>query len=199
IALDPKDGRGYYWKAACVGKIAQIRNLLRAFLSAGTVRDLLFTAARMEPQDGEIWYVLAEIYSQIPGFPISFGNTAYAVSLGRKGLEARRQQVARGSELSIPEDYYIQLAKELVRRGWSESERRERQSEEATSFASNTDPVERFFYYEGAVAIPPLSDREEAIQIDRGVVSRLSVLTSLTLSQQRDLRVATQDLKDWSR
>jgi tetratricopeptide (TPR) repeat protein len=199
IALDPQGGRGYYWKAACVGKIAQIKNLLRAFISAGTVRELLFTAARLDPEDGEIWYVLAEIYSQIPGFPISFGNTAYAVSLGRKGLEARKQQVARGRELSVPEDYYLQLAKELVRRGWSESERRQRQSEEAKSFASNPDPVEKFFYYEGVVSIPPLSDREEAIQIDRGVVSRLSALKSLTPSQQNYLRIATQDLKAWSR
>lgn len=199
IALDPKIGRAYYWKAAAVGKISQIRNLLRAFIKAPEVRDLLFKAGRLDPGDGEVWYVLAQLYSMIPGFPLSFGNTAYAVSLGRKGLDARKQQFADGSEPNVPEDYYIQLAKELARRGWSKQERERRHPEEAKKYASSSDPVEKNFYYEGAVQIPSLSDREEAIGIDRKVVERLNALSKRTPTQENDLRVAQKDLKSWER
>ncbi len=199
ISLDPKIGRAYYWKAAAVGKISQIKNLLRAFIKAPEVRNLLFKAGRLDPGDGEVWYVLAQLYSMIPGFPISFGNTVYAVSLGRKGLNARKQQVADGSEPNVPEDYHIQLAKELARRNWSKQEREQRQPEEAQKYASSTDPVEKNFYYEGVVKIPALSDREEAISIDRKVVERLNALSKRTPTEENDLRVARKDLKSWER
>ncbi len=199
IALDPRSAKAYYWKAACVGKIAQIQNLLRAFLSAGTVRDLLFTAGRLDPSDGEIWYVLAQLYSQIPGFPISFGNTAYAVSLGRKGLAARIAQVAERTEPNVPEDYYIQLARELVRRNWSEAERASRKAEEAAKYRATSNPVTRNFYYEGVVTIPKLSDRAEAVDLVKGVIARLENVRDRTETQRVDLAKARRDLAEWSR
>lgn len=199
IELAPQNAKGYYWKAACVGKIAQTRNLVRAFLSAPQVRDLLFKAGRLAPGDGEIWYVLAQLYSQIPGFPISFGDSTYAVSLGRKGLDARKNQVADGTEPNVPEDYYVQLARELVRRNWSKSERMRRQPGEAKEYRSASDPVKKSFYYEGVVDMLPLSDREEAIEIDRGVVSRLESVAARTRTQQDDLWHARHDLAQWTR
>lgn len=199
IALDPQNAKGYYWKAACVGKISQIRNLLRAFLEAGTVRDLLFEAGRLAPNDGEIWYVLAQLYSMIPGFPISFGDSAYAVSLGRKGLAARKAQVADGTEPSVPEDYYVQLGRELARRGWSALERQRRQPKEAQEYRSTADPVKKNFYFEGVVTIPKLSDRSEAIRIERGVVARLEALHNRDRTQNDDLRNARHDLAAWAR
>lgn len=199
IALDPQNAKGYYWKAACVGKISQIRNLLRAFIEAGTVRDLLFKAGRLAPNDGEIWYVLGQLYSMIPGFPISFGDTTYAVSLGRKGLAARKAQVAAGTEPNLPEDYYIQLARELERRGWSEAEREHRHPQEAKEYRSTSDPVKKNFYYEGVVSIPKLSDKEEAIRIDRGVVSRLEALSARNQTQNDALKTARHDLASWTR
>lgn len=198
IELDPTGAKGYYWKAACVGVIAQIHNLIRAFLSAGTVRDLLFKAARLDPSDGEIWYVLGQIYSQIPGFPLSFGNTAYAVSLGRKGLRARMTQVERGTEPNVPEDYYIELARELSRRNWSEAERKREQPQEAREYRTTTNPVTKNFYYEGVVQIPNLSDHAEAIRIEKSVVARLESLRHRTQTQAYDLSNARHDLRQWS-
>lgn len=197
IALDPSNAKGYYWKAVCVGKIAQIRNLLRAFLQAGTVRDLLFKAGRLDPGDGEIWYVLAQLYYQIPGFPISFGNSEYAVSFGRKGLSARKAQAADGSEPDVPEDYYVQLARELVKRNWSQSERARRQPQEAKKYHSASDPVEKNSYFDGVAEVPDLSDREEAIEIDRGVVARLEAEQNRTPTQDNDLENARRDLTKW--
>lgn len=199
IQLDPQNAKGYYWKAACVGKISQIRNLLRAFIEAGTVRNLLFKAGRLAPNDGEIWYVLGQLYSMIPGFPISFGDSTYAVSLGRKGLADRKAQVAAGTEPNVPEDYYVQLARELERRGWSEAEREQRQPQEAKKYHATSDPVKKSFYYEGVVPIPKLSDRQEAIEIDHGVVSRLEALSSRNQTQSDSLKTARHDLASWTR
>lgn len=199
IALGPDIAHGYFWKAANVGKIAQIHNLLRAFLAAGTVRDLLVKAVRLDPADGQNWYVLAQLYSQIPGFPLSFGNTAYAVSLGRKGIDARKAQVADGTEPNVPEDFYIQLARELVRRNWSKSEREQRHRQEARDYHRNTGLIEKNFYYEGIVHIPAVSDRAEAISIDESVVARLDAVKRRTQTQDTDLHTAHSDLKVWTR
>lgn len=199
IALDPQSPKGYYWKAACVGEIAQIRNLVRAFLKAGEVRDLLFKAARRGPSDGEVWYVLGRLYSRIPGFPLSFGNAVYAVSLGRKGLAARKAQVAKGTEQYVPEGYYIQLARELVHRGWSKTEREQRQPQEAKKYHGTSNPVKKNFYYEGIVHIPAVSDKAEAIEIDKGVVKRLEAMANRTPTQNQALRKARRDLKKWER
>lgn len=199
IALGPGIAQGYFWKAANVGKIAQIQNLLRAFLSAGTVRGLLFKAARLDPADGQTWYVLGQLYSQIPGFPLSFGNTDYAVSLGRKGIAARKTQVADGTEPNVPEDFYIQLARELVRRNWSEAERRGRQPQEARDYRRTTALIEKNFYYEGIAHIPAVSDRAEAISIEKSVVGDLEALKRRTQTQNDDLRTARHDLQQWTR
>ncbi|HUZ17826.1 MAG TPA: hypothetical protein VMV68_05530 [Spirochaetia bacterium] len=199
IGLDPLDAKGYYWKAAAVGQLALLRNVFAAFRSAGMIRDLLSKAAHLDPSDGEIWYVLAQLYSRIPGAPLSFGNTASAVSFGRKGLDARIEQEKRGEVSDVPFDYYNQLSIELARRDWSAARRQSEHAAQAKQYAQTTDVVEKNAHYEGAVAIPDLSDRQEAIQIARWVAAQLETKGARTRTQRQDLALAQADLRKWER
>jgi tetratricopeptide (TPR) repeat protein len=198
IELDPSNAKGYYWKASNIGRWGQTRGILASLFKADPMRKLLEQSARLDPTQGDPWFVLGQLYEQVPGFPISFGNVAYAVSLGRKAVDARKAELARGVVPDVPYDYYIQLARHLAKRNWSESKRARARAGEAQRYRDATDVVEKNFYYEGALQIPAVSDRQEATQIDERVVQQMEAIPNRSVSQNRDLKNAKDDLAAWT-
>ena len=61
-------------------------------------------------------------------------------------------------------------------------------------YNSTSDPVEKYFYFEGVVEIPLLSDREEAVQLCRFVLAQLQDASSLNQRQSADLKNAREVL-----
>ncbi len=183
IALDPNNLKGYYLKACNIGRRENARGTLASLSQADLMRRLLVKVAQAEPQAAGPWYVLSQLYAQAPGWPVSFGNPVWAVSLGRKALDA---------ESDAPLDYSIQLARHLLKRDWSSAKRAQEQANEARMFHAASDPVERYFYYEGIAQIPPISDRAEALQLCQFVIAQLQGLASLTPSQNADLTNAQE-------
>jgi hypothetical protein len=196
IVLDPSNALGFYLKACNIGRQEQVYRTYTSLSRAELMRRLLVKAAQLDPLLSGPWYVLGQLYEQVPGWPFSFGNVVWAVSLGRKALDASFSEVSRGVEREVPLDYSIQLARHLARRDWSSSKRTLEQGEEAQRFQATNDLVEKNLSYEGIVRIPPISDRAEGRQLCLSVISQLQDLSSPSLSQMNDLKNARATLSD---
>jgi tetratricopeptide (TPR) repeat protein len=173
-----------------------VKGILNALAKAKPMRDLLHQALVAEPDHADSYYVLGQLYEQVPG-GLSFGDKDYAVSLGRKAVELHERQVEAGLEEEINYDFYTELAKHLWARNSSSSRRMREQRRIAGKYASITDPMEKNFYYEAAVTLGDMSDREEALQLINRVVRELERLPGRTNSQNDDLQEARELLESW--
>jgi tetratricopeptide (TPR) repeat protein len=170
IAADPQNNMGYYWKASNLGRWGETRGILSSLSQAKPMRDLLEQSLERDPEHSQSYYVLGLLYARVPGGLISFGNTDYAVSLGRKARDLHMRELRRGEE---EEEYYpvsIELASHLIDRGWSAGKRRRRQSDKQDELESADGILEQSFYYEATVNLPRMSDEEEA----RGILEEVT-------------------------
>jgi hypothetical protein len=190
ISLDPENPMGYYVKACNLGRWAQssLHPLLTSLSKADAMRSLLIKAAQEDTDVAGPFAVLAQLYEKVPGWPFSFGNATWAVSLGRKALRGTTTELANHAQREIPLDYSTELASHLSKRGWSKEKRAQEKAGQARMYNSTSDPVEKYFYFEGIVEIPPVSDREEAVQLCRFVLEQLQEAPSLTQRQTSDLK-----------
>ena len=97
IASDPQNDLGYYWKSANIGRWGQVKGVVNSLFKAATMKDLLLKELSLNPERSDPYYVLGELYRELPGWPVSFGNLDAAVSLGRKAVDLRQAQVENGS------------------------------------------------------------------------------------------------------
>ncbi len=173
IEDDPSNNEGYYWKASNLGRWGETRGILSSLRQAGPMRDLLEQSIERNPDHAESYYVLGLLYARVPGGLISFGNTDYAVSLGRKAVDLHLAEVRAGEE----ELYYpirFELASHLLDRDWNRRKRGREQSSKRSDRSSADRILEQSFYYEGTVDIPPVDDEEEAKRILEDVIGELA-------------------------
>jgi tetratricopeptide (TPR) repeat protein len=195
IEADPRNHLGYYWKASNVGRWGQTRGVLNSLFRAGEVRDLLAEAIRQEPDHGDSYYVLGQVYAKVPGL-ISFGNIEYAVSLARKSVDLHEEARASQSEEEPEYDFYIQLASHLKERGWSEGKRRREEDRLRREYRQAGDVLERSFRYEGTVELPRMSDREEARRLLTRTIRRMENADELRPDHRRNLEDAREMLAE---
>ncbi|MFP4113007.1 MAG: hypothetical protein ACOC2Y_02215 [Spirochaetota bacterium] len=191
VESDPSNHLGYYWQSANIGKWGQTKGILDSLFRAGPMRDLLKQAITMEPDHADSYYVLGQLYAQVPGF-ISFGNVDYAVSLGRKSVDLHEADLVSGAEDEVRHDFYIQLASHLIQRNWDARRRSREQENKARSFARTDDVLERGRHYEGTVEIPDRSDREEAEELLLDMIRRLEAIGDRTAGQEDELEDARE-------
>jgi tetratricopeptide (TPR) repeat protein len=197
-AADPRNHLGYYWQSANIGKWGQTKGIMNALAKAKPMRDLLQKALSINRDHADSYYVLGQLYEQVPGFPISFGDKEYAVSLGRKAVDLRESQVRGGIEKELVYDYYTELAKHLWERNWSASRRSRERKKMAEAFGAATDPMEKNSYYEGTISIANVSDREEALDILTRNIRTLESLGRRSEAQNDDLKEARELLAEWN-
>jgi tetratricopeptide (TPR) repeat protein len=197
IEADPKNHLGYYWKSANIGRWGQVKGILNSLFKAKPMRDLLQQAVAVEPEHADSYYVLGQLFEQVPGFPVSFGDKDYAVSLGRKSLDLHEQQVRAGIEDEINYDFYTEMAKHLWERNYSAAKRGREQARKMSKYESASEPMEKNFYYEAVVSLKDMSDREEARELINWVIRELQGLTGRTDSQNDDLKEAREVLESW--
>lgn len=172
LALHPS-AKGYQWKAASVGRWGETKGPLNALSKAAPMKNDLATVVNdfNDVDNSDAWYILGQLYFQLPGKPISFGNLEAAISYTRKAVD------------TIPKDelypgHYLALAKMLWKRNWSASTRNTKitamQKEWDKGAAKSA--LDRHWYYEGSsgatlkpfyspVALNAMSDRQEAIML----------------------------------
>jgi len=197
IASDPQNDLGYYWKSANIGRWGQVKGVLNALSMSGPMRDLLVKELSLNPDRTDAYYVLGELYRELPGWPVSFGNVDAAVSLGRKAVEARQAQVENGVEKELVYNFYTELAKTLHKRNWSAATRAAEQKNKASKLASAATPLDRGSLYEATISLQDVSDRDEARALVQWVVGELQKAPFITAPQEKDLQKAKDVLKGW--
>jgi tetratricopeptide (TPR) repeat protein len=197
IAADPQNDQGYYWKSATIGRWGQVKGILDSLFKADPMKALLVKELAINPERSDAYFVLGQLYRELPGWPVSFGNIDAAVSLGRKAVELRQAQVQAGTEKELVYNFYTELAKSLYKRDWSAAKRMGELKNKAAKLPSAGTPLEKGSLYEGTSALPETSDREEAKALARFTVSTLGKMPSLTAPQAKDLQKAKVLLAGW--
>lgn len=197
IAADPGNDLAYYWKSANIGRWGQVKGVLNALFKAATMRDLLVKELSLNPERSDAYYVLGELYRELPGWPVSFGNLDAAVSLGRTAVDMRQAQVDKGVEKELVYNFSTELARTLYKRNWSAAARTAGQKSKAAKAAAASTPFDKAAVYEAAVTLKEQSDREEARSLVQWVVNELQTAPSLTAPEKKDLEKARDVLKGW--
>lgn len=199
IDADPQNHLAYFWKSATAGRWGQVKGILNALSKAKPMRDLLHKALGIKPDHADSYYVLGQLFEQVPGGPVSFGDKDWAVSLGRKAVDQREAQFKAGEEEELAYDYYTELAKHLWERNWNAAKRQREQARKASQFAARTDPLEKNAFYEGTLTLKNLSDREEALALIQWTVRELESIAGRTANQNDDLQEAREVAAGWKK
>jgi hypothetical protein len=195
IAADPQNDLGYYWKSSNIGRGGQEKGVLNSLFLAGPMKDLLVKELSLNANRTDPYFVLGQLYRELPGWPVSFGNIDSAVSLGRKAVDLRKAQLQNGTEKDYVYNFSTELAKTLYKRNWSSATRLTEQKNKAGKVSSAVTPLDTASLYEATVSLSTVSDREEAKVIVQSVVSDLGSLPSLNAPQKKDLQKAVEVLK----
>jgi tetratricopeptide (TPR) repeat protein len=199
IDADPDNHLAYYWKSATAGRWGQVKGILNSLFKAKPMRDLLKKAVAIAPEHADSYYVLGQLFEQVPGSPLSFGDKDWAVSLGRKAVDLRADQVKAGLEAELVYDYYTELAKHLWERNWNAARRDKAQAGKAAQYAAKSDPMEKNCYYEGTLTLKNVSDREEAQELLAWTVGELQALPRRTQGEEDDLKEALETQSGWKK
>ena len=166
--------------------------MLNALGAAGRMRQLLREVIDRAPEFAPTYYVLGSIYEQLPGFPLRFGNTDWAVSFGRRAIDLREADLESGEVEEVRPDYYTELAKHLHKRNWSQARREREQRRKRDRAQNERRRLELPALYEGEVDIPALTDREEAALLVQQAIDLLRSQPTLSRDDQRDLEDALE-------
>ncbi|HVP17945.1 MAG TPA: hypothetical protein VMU36_03050 [Spirochaetia bacterium] len=197
IEADPYNDLGYFWKSANIGRWGQVKGVFNALSKAAPIRDLLLKVLSINPERSDAYFVLGQLYRELPGWPISFGNIDWAVSLGRRAVDLNAEQVASGKEKDTSFDFSTELAKTLHQRGWSAATRLSEQKKKEAKYDEAKTAFDKGCQYEAAMTLKNASDAEEAKEIVQDVVAAMEKLPSFTKSQEKDYQKAKDILKGW--
>jgi hypothetical protein len=198
IAADPRNALGYYWKSSNIGRWGQVKGILNSLFKAGPMKDLLVKALSLDAELPDAYYVLGQLYRELPGKPLSFGNIDAAVSLGRLAVDLRAARVRAGTEKDPSYGFHNQLAKTLYKRNWSAAQRLAEQKKKTAKIAAASTPLDKGSLYEAGVTLQDLSDRDEAKALMQWVVAEIEQIAAPTEGQKKDLAKARTQLKgEW--
>lgn len=191
VEADPSNHLGYYWQSANIGKWGQVKGILNSLFKAGPMRELLRQAIAVEPNHADSYYVLGQMYEQVPGV-ISFGNTNFAVSFSRLSIELHEAELASGVEDELNHDFYIQHAAHLIKRNWNARKREREQENSRRRYDRANNELDRGSNYEGTIDIPNQSDRDEARDLLDEMIRLLQRLPDRSDAQNRQLEEANE-------
>lgn len=191
VDADPSNPLGYYWTSANIGRWGQTKGVLNSLFRAPDMRDLLTEAVTRDPEHADSYYVLGQLYAQVPGM-ISFGNVEYAVSLGRKSVDLMEAELRSGDREEINDDFYIQLASHLINRDWNRRRRSRNMSGIRRDYQNASTPIERGFYYEGSIEVGDEDDVDEARRLLEEAIDRLEGRADPTPTDTRRLAEARE-------
>jgi tetratricopeptide (TPR) repeat protein len=197
IDADADNHLGYYWKSSNIGRAGQVRGVLNSLFSAKPMKKLLNQAINLNPEHADSYYVLGQLYEQLPGFPLSFGNKDYAVSLGRKSLLLLEKELKTGIEDKMKYDYWTEMTKHLYARNWDSTKKLNEQKKKKAKYSSETDILKKSFYYEAQVVLSEVSDYDEAVELLGKAIRGLESIKQRKESEERDYKEAKELLKEW--
>lgn len=197
IAADPQNNLPYYWKSSNIGRWGQVKGILNSLFKAAPMKELLVKDLSLDQNHPDAYYVLGQLYRELPGSPLSFGDSDAAVSLGRMAVDLRVQAVKSGKEKELSYGYYLQLAKSLWKRNLTAAKRVSGLAKRQAAWESAKTPLEKGSAYEATVQLKAVPDREEARELVNWMIAELSKIGSRTSGQDDDLEEAKETLAGW--
>ncbi|MCX7031036.1 MAG: hypothetical protein NTU62_13080 [Spirochaetes bacterium] len=197
IAANPQNNLAYYWKSSNIGRWGQVKGILNSLFKAAPMKELLLKDLSLDAGHPDAYYVLGQLYRELPGAPLSFGDSDDAVSLGRMAVDLRVRAVQAGTEKELNYSFYLQLAKSLWKRNLSAAKRASGLAKKQAAWQSAKTPLEKGSAYEATVQLMAGSDREEARQLVNWITTELSKIASRTAGQDDDLQDARELLAEW--
>ena len=197
IAANPQNNLGYYWKSSNIGRWGQVKGILNSLFKAAPMKELLVKDLSLDANHPDAYFVLGQLYRELPGSPLSFGDSDAAVSLGRMAVDLRVQAVKSGKEKELSYGYYLQLAKSLWKRNLSAAKRASGLAKKQAAWESAKTPLEKGSAYEATLQLKAVSDREEARELVNWMIAELSKIGSRTAGQDDDLKEAKETLAEW--
>jgi hypothetical protein len=197
IAANPQNNLAYYWKSSNIGRWGQVKGILNSLFKAAPMKELLLKDLALDQNHSDAYYVLGQLYRELPGSPLSFGDADAAVSLGRLALDLRAKAVQEGTEKELDYSYYLQLAKSLWKRNLNTAKRTAGLAKKQEAWQAAKTPLEKGSAYEATTQLKAMSDREEARELVNWMIAELSKITSRTDGQNGDLEDAKETLAEW--
>ncbi|MDD3366582.1 MAG: hypothetical protein PHS67_04895 [Sphaerochaetaceae bacterium] len=204
-AIDYKPlASAYVYRASSIGRWGETKGPLNALSKAKPMReDFAYVIDNLGILDDSIsWYVLGQLYFQLPGWPISFGNLDTAISYARKAIDTIPQH-------ALYPGHFKALATMLWKRDLSASKRSSKiNSLQKDWNKANKGELDKHSYYEGAngakavpfyssVALDKMSDRQEAQMLLAYAVAKYDVWPFHSRADQRNYNEIQSLLKSW--
>ncbi|WP_422480605.1 hypothetical protein [Pleomorphochaeta sp. DL1XJH-081] len=193
------------YKASSIGRWGETKGPLNALSKAKPMRDdFTHLIDEMGIKDRTIsWYVLGQLYFQLPGWPISFGDLDTAISYTRKAIDTIPPE-------NLYPGHFKALAEMLWKRDLSTSKRNSELKSMEKDWKKNAgkSTVDQHAYYEGAngpgatpfyspVALNKMSDRQEAVMLLQYAVAKYNVWPFHSRADKRNLEEINAFLKEW--
>jgi hypothetical protein len=192
IKSNPALAEAYFWKSASMGLWGQTKGVLDSLFKAGPMHDNLKIALQYDPEYVDAFYVLGELFEKVPGWPLSFGNVEYSVSLGRKAIALMEPQISSGKLRGRNYSAYIALANHLWARNWDSNRRSAAKADQLKQYNERKDYMEKNFFFEGTLNLQPVSDRDEAREIVAFVIRDLEGIANRSATNESDLKAARE-------
>lgn len=95
LALNEKEVRGLFWKAAAMGKVAEDSGVLNAIRMLRPMEKMLLNVVALDEkyENAGGHRALGRMYHKLPGFPISFGSNQKALKHLKRAHELFPQDV----------------------------------------------------------------------------------------------------------
>lgn len=195
---------GYIYKASNIGRWGETKGPLNALSKADPIRETIkYVVNELGSVDETIgWYVIGQLYYQLPGWPISYGNNDIAVSVTRKALDT-----IPSNELYV--GHFKGLATILWDRNWSASKRNSKIKSMEKSWNKEKDDIfEKHFYYEGSrgekytpfyssVPLNKMDDRQEAVMLLQYGINKYNAWPIHTRGDKRTYAEVKELLEKW--
>jgi tetratricopeptide (TPR) repeat protein len=192
------------YKASNIGRWGETKGPLNALSKANPIKDTIEHVVNdLKDLDQTIgWYVIGQLYYQLPGWPISYGNNEIAVSVTRKAID------------TIPDDklyigHFKGLASILWDRDWDAKKRNSKIKSMEKSWNKETSNIfEKHFYYEGSrgerytpfyssVPLNKMDDRQEAVMLLQYAINKYNAWPIHTRADKRSLEEIKELLRNW--
>jgi tetratricopeptide (TPR) repeat protein len=197
IENDQRNPEGFFWKAANIGSWGNTKGILEALGNAGPMKDHLEQVLLKDADHADAYFVLCQLYTALPGWPVSFGNIDYAVSFGRRALFLLDKDLSAGTQSKPQYGYYTALASALWNRNWDINKRYNEKSNKLKEYTGKSNPLEKNAFFECQVSLKPMSDRDEAKELVNWVINEIEKIQNKSYFQKKDLREARKLLNQW--
>ncbi|MCK4258381.1 MAG: hypothetical protein KAX49_05350 [Halanaerobiales bacterium] len=87
LELEANEPNAHFWMAVLIGQIGQEKGILTSLFMLKPMREHLERTIEIEPLFDYAYYLIATLYMDAPGWPLSFGDKKKALSYAKQAVD----------------------------------------------------------------------------------------------------------------